>query len=309
MKNVRKKLMLATALAVGSVGLFGAAALGAFGSEASSTVVSAVAPAASSVLGEAKVGDKLKEILEGLVGKGVITQPQADAILAAAKDATAKQVRTARVVRDFLGESAKYLGLEHKDLLTKLPGTTLGKVADGMTDKGKNKAGLVTALSVAANADITKALTDKRITDDQAKKLRDGLAAEINTFVDRTWPTKPAVTTRAVVPNVKGFLGDMLQMARDYLGGATLQDVTTAMRSGKSLGEIASDRGTSRDALVSGLTTAANTRIDKAVADKQLTAEQATTLKTKVAAEIAKFVDRKTPVKTTTGNRTTTKTP
>jgi DNA-binding phage protein len=309
MKNVRKKLMLATALAVGSVGLFGAAALGAFGSDASSTVVSAVAPAASSVLGEAKLGDKLKEILDGLVGKGVVTQPQADAILAAAKDATAKQVRTARVVRDFLGESAKYLGLEHKDLLTKLPGTTLGKVADGMADKGKNKAGLVTALSVAANADITKAVADKRITDDQAKKLRDGLAAEINTFVDRTWPTKPAVTTRGVVPNVKAFLGDMLQTTRDYLGGATLQEVTTAMRSGKSLGEIASDKGTSRDALVGALTTAANTRIDKAVADKQLTAEQATTLKTRVAAEIAKFVDRKTPAKTTTGNRTTTKTP
>jgi polyhydroxyalkanoate synthesis regulator phasin len=307
MKNLRKKLMLATALAVGSVGLFGAAALGAFGSGASSTVVSAVAPAASSMLGEAKVGDKLKDILDGLVGKGVITQAQADAILAAAKDATAKQVRTARVVRDFLGESAKYLGLAQKDLMAKLSGTTLAAVAANTPDKGK--AGLVTALSVAANEDITKALSDKRITDDQAKKLRDGLAAEINTFVDRSWPTKPALTTRAAVPNVKAFLGDMLQTARDYLLGATLQDVTAAMRSGKSLGDFATDKGKSRDGLVGTLTTAANTRIDKAVADKQLTAEQATTLKTKVAAEIAKFVDRKAPAKTTTGNRTTTKTP
>jgi polyhydroxyalkanoate synthesis regulator phasin len=306
MKTMRQKLMLAGALGVGSVGLFGAAALGAFGQDASASVVSAIAPAASAVMGEDRTGDKLKQILDGLVQKGVITQQQEDAILAAAKDATAKQVRTARVVRDFIGESAKYVGLAQKDLVAKLPGTTLGKVADGTP--GKSKAGLVTALSVAANDDITKALADKKITDDQAKKLRDGLAAEINTFVDRTWPTKPAAAPRAVTPNVKSFLGDMLQTARDYLGGVTLQDVTTAMRSGKSLGDIASEKGKTRDGLVLALTTAANANIDKAVAGNRLTADQAAALKTRVAAEIGTFVDRKAPAKSTT-NRTTTKTP
>jgi polyhydroxyalkanoate synthesis regulator phasin len=303
---MRQKLMLAGALGVGSVSLFGAAALGAFGPDASASVISAVAPAASAVMGEDKTGDKLKQLLDGLVQKGVITQQQEDAIVAAAKDATAKQVRTAKVVRDFLGESAKYLGLTQKDLVAKLPGTTLGKIADATPTK--SKAGLVTALSVAANDDITKALADKKITDDQAKKLRDGLAAEINTFVDRTWPTKPAAAVRPTVPNVKSFLGDMLQTARDYLGGVTLQDVTTAMRSGKSLGDIANDKGKSRDGLVAALTTAANANIDKAVAGNKLTADQAATLKTKVAAEIATFVDRKAPANTTP-NRTTTKTP
>jgi polyhydroxyalkanoate synthesis regulator phasin len=303
---MRQKLMLAGALGLGSVGLFGAAALGAFGPDASASLVSAVAPAASAVMGEDKTGDKLKQLLDGLVQKGVITQQQEDAIIAAAKDATAKQVRNAKVVRDFLGESAKYLGLAQKDLVAKLPGTTLAKIADATPNK--SKAGLVTALSVAANDDITKALADKKITDDQAKKLRDGLAAQINAFVDRTWPTRPAAAPRPVVPNVKAFLGDMLQTARDYLGGITLQDVTTAMRSGKSLGDIANDKGKSRDGLVQVLTTAANTNIDKAVASNRLTADQAATLKTKVAAEIATFVDRKAPTKTTT-NGTTTKTP
>jgi hypothetical protein len=305
-KNMRQKLMLAGALGVGSVGLFGAAALGAFGPAASASVVSVVAPAASAVMGEDKTGDRLKQLLDGLVQKGVITQQQEDAIVAAAKDATAKQVRTAKVVRDFLGESAMYLGLAQKDLVAKLPGTSLGAIADATPTK--SKAGLVTALSVAANDDITKALTDKKITDDQAKKVRDGLAAQINTFVDRTWPTRPAAAARPTVPNVRAFLGDMLQTARDYLGGVTLQDVTTAMRSGKSLGDIANDKGKSRDGLVLALTTAANANIDKAVASNKLTTDQAATLKTKVAAEIATFVDRKAPAKTTT-NRTTTKTP
>jgi hypothetical protein len=256
-------------------------------------------------MGEDRDGDRLKKLLDGLVTKGVITQQQEDAILAAAKDA--KPVRTAKVVRDLLGESAKYLGLAPKDLAAKLPGTSLGKIADATPTK--SKAGLVTALSVAANEDVTKALTDKKITDDQAKKLRDGLAAEVGTFVDRTWPTKPAGAHRAGAPNVKAFLGDMLQTARDYLGGVTLADVTTAMRSGKSLGDIANEKGKGRDGLVAALTTAANAKIDKAVADKQLTAEQAATFKTKVATEIASFVDRKYPAKGATTNGTTTKTP
>jgi hypothetical protein len=260
-------------------------------------------------MGADETGDKLKRILEGLRQKGVITQAQEDAILAAAKDAraAAKPVRTAKVVRDLLGESAKYLGLAQKDLVAKLPGTSLGKIADATPNKSTS--GLVAALSLAANADIDKALSDKKITDDQAKKLRDGLASEINRFVDRTWPTKPAIAPRALGSNVRAFLGDMLQTARDYLGGITLQEVTTAMRGGKSLGDIANDKGKSRDGLIAALTTTANRRIDKAVADKQLTAEQATTLKTKVAAEIAKFVDRKAPAKPATSNRTTTKTP
>jgi hypothetical protein len=305
-KAMRKKLMLAAALGVGSVGMFGAAALGAFGPDASASVVSAVAPAASTVMGLDRGGDKLKQILDGLVQKGVITAQQQEAIVAAAKDAAPKQVRVAKVVRDFLGESAKYLGLEQRDLVAKLNGTSLGKLADATPDK--SKAGLVTALSVAANGDITTALADKKISDEQAQKLRDGLAAEINKFVDRTWATKPAVS-RAVVPNVKAFLGDMMQISRDYLGGATLQDVNTALRSGKSLGDIANERGQGRDGLVAALTLAANTRIDKAVTENKLTADRATALKAKVTAEIASFVDRKYPAKSTTTKRTTTKTP
>jgi polyhydroxyalkanoate synthesis regulator phasin len=302
---MRRKLMLAAALGVGSVGLFGAAALGAFGSNASSNLVSRVAPVGSAEIQQDRDGDRLKQLLDGLVTKGVITQQQEDAILAAAKDA--KPVRTGKVTRDLVGESAKYLALAPKDLAAKLPGTSVGKVADATPNK--SRAGLVAALSVAANDDITKALTNKKITDDQAKKMRDGLAAEITKFVDRTWPTKPARAHRAGGPNVKAFLGDMLQTARDYLGGVTAQDVSTAMRSGKSLGDIANEKGKSRDGLIAALATAANTRIDKAVADKELTAEQATTLKTKVTAEIATFVDRKRPAKSVTTSGTATNKP
>jgi len=169
-KTMRQKLMLAGALAIVSVGLFGAAALGTFGPDATSSVASAVAPAASAVMGEDGAGDRLKQLLSGLVKKGVITQAQEDAILAAAKDATAKHVRTAKVIRDLLGESAKYLGVAQKDLGTKLPGTSLGKIADATPNK--SRAGLVAALSLAGpvvSGPPTRAVGSARFTASAAK--------------------------------------------------------------------------------------------------------------------------------------------
>src|SRR2546428_13445116 len=100
--------MLAGALGVASVGLFGAAALGAFGPDASASLVSAIAPAASAVTGEDKTGDRLKQLLDGLVQKGVITQQQENANVAAAQDSTAKHVGTAKATRDCPSETAQH---------------------------------------------------------------------------------------------------------------------------------------------------------------------------------------------------------
>lgn len=306
MKAMRKTILLAVAAGVGSVGLFGAAALGAFGPEASTSVVSAVAPAASAMLGEDKDGqDGLKKLLDPLVQKGVITQQQEDAILAAAKDARAAGVHKARIVRDFFAESAKYLNITEKDLHAKLPGTSLGKIADATT--GKSRQGLVTALTAAANEDINKAVADKKLTEDQAKKLRDNLPTEITNFVDRTWPAKAAHVPGPFVPNIKSFLGDLTQISRDYLGGMSLKDLTAALRSGKSLGDIATANGKTPAGLIAALTAAVNTRIDQAVTDKKITPEQAATLKAKVSAEVTTFVNRKATLNTTTAGQTTRK--
>ncbi|HEV8535529.1 MAG TPA: hypothetical protein VGR87_07405 [Candidatus Limnocylindria bacterium] len=304
MKMIRRKLALALAVGVGSIGLFGAAALGAFGQEASTAVELRLAPATSALFGEDRP-DKLKQILDGLVSKGTITRAQADAILAAVKDAAGtSRVKTAHVVRDFFETSAQYLGVGAKDLRAKLPGTSLGAIAN--TTPGKSRDGLVAALNKEGNADIDKALASKRITDEQAAKLRSELPASVTKFVDRTWPAKPTAAVRG--PSLKSFLGDMLQSGRDYLG-LTLQDLTTQMRSGKSLGDIANATpGKNRAGLIAALTTVANTHIDKALAEQKITPDQAKSFKEKVGAEITSFVDRKHATKNTTSNRTT-KTP
>lgn len=308
MRSIGKnKVILAIGAAVASLGLFGAVAFASFAPSGSATVDTLLGPN-NVVAAEDAKADKVKAILDGLVAKGVITQAQEDAILAAFKDAAGRGVKVEAVIRDFLGESATYLGISDKDLKAKLPGTSLAAIANATA--GKSRDALVADLVKAGNADIDKAVANKKITDDQAKKLRDALPDRVAKFVDRTWP-KP----HAVVPNVKTFLGDLLQAGQAYLG-VPLADIRSQLAAGKSLADIANATpGKSRDGLVGALVTAANTRIDQAVTDKKITADQATTFKSKVATEIAAFVDHKLTPKantkptTTTGANTTTAKP
>jgi polyhydroxyalkanoate synthesis regulator phasin len=239
--------------------------------------------------------DKLKSILDGLVGKGVITQAQADAILAALKTAApAHDGATVRgIFANLFNESAKYLSLTPADLKTKLPGTSLGALADKTT--GKSQSGLVTTLQTVVNAAIDKALADTKLTSDQATKAKADAPANIKKFVEHTYsqPRAPKTTTRET--RVTEFIGDIYGAARDYLG-LSQADLLKALREGKTLGEIAPTiAGKNKGDLVAKITATANAKIDKAVTDGKLTAEQATALKAQVGPAVAALVDRKLP--------------
>lgn len=293
--RIRKKLALGVVTGVASLGLFGAAALAALAPDLAGSAAAGMLPSETGASTQDRP-DKIKGILDGLVQKGVITQQQADAILAALRDATGPAVKVGAVLRDFHAASAAYLGLSEKDLRTRLAGTSLAAIANATP--GKSRDGLVGALATEANADIERALASGRITADQAQRLRAGLATSIASFVDRTWPakaTKPPVTRAA---NIKAFLGDLVQSGRDYLGLSSL-DLNTQLRAGKTIGEIAdATPGKSRAGLIAALTSVVNTRIDQAAAAQKITAEQAATLKQQVTAQITAFVDRKLVTKT-----------
>ena len=239
--------------------------------------------------------DKLKSILDGLVVKGLITQAQEDAILAAVK--TAAPVREGATVRGILAglfnESAKYLSLTPADLKTKLPGTSLGALADKTT--GKSQSGLVATLQTSVNTAIDKALADAKLTKDQADKAKADAPAQIAKFVQQNYPQPRAPRTTTRVMKVTEFIGDIYTAARDYLG-LSQADLLKALREGKTLGEIAPTiAGKNKVDLVSNITAAANTKIDKAVTDGKLTADQAAALKAQVGPAVTALVDRKLP--------------
>ena len=180
----RKAAVTATA-AVFSTALLGGAALAAFSPVQTATGIVAGAEA------NKDRPDNLKTILDDLVKRNVITQAQEDAILAAI--AAAKPDRTheeflRRIAQEFLAQSASYLGMTMADLRAKLPGTSLGALADATP--GKNKAGLVQALTRFANEGIDKAVANGKLTAAQAERAKALVADHVTKFVDHVYPKK-----------------------------------------------------------------------------------------------------------------------
>jgi polyhydroxyalkanoate synthesis regulator phasin len=298
---LNKKLALAAGVGTLTAVLLGGAALAAFApmtADAPSAVEAEIGAAAPANSGT----DKLKSILDGLVAKGLITVGQSDAILAAVKAAEpARDNGTVkRIYASLLDESAKYLGLTVAELKAKLPGTTLGAIADATS--GKTQSGLAVTLQNAVNAAIDKALAEAKITKEQADKGKAESPAQIKRFVEQAHPQARAPKTSArdlPKANVRAmkvteFVGDIYSAGRAYLG-LTQADLLKALREGKTLGEIATSVGKNKADLVATITAAANTKIDKAATDGKLTAEQATALKAQVGPAVTKLVDAKVP--------------
>ena len=289
MFGITRKAAVVGVTAVLCTGLLGSAAFAAF--------VPAPAPSFSIdpesgtiTMSEAPKGaETLKTILDTLVSKGVITQAQEDAILAAVKDARGDDGVLRRVVAGLLQESARYLGFNEKELRARLPGASLGALAD--KTNGKSRDGLIADLTTFADNAVDKLLADGKITQDQATKAKAAIPDRVTKFVDHVWPkTQPKGQPRA---DLGAFLGQLAKDARDYLG-LSPQDVMTQLRSGKSLGDIAdATAGKSRQGLIDTLVGDANSKIDKAAQKGDLTQAQADQLKTKVQDAVTKLVDHK----------------
>lgn len=289
-----KKVLLAAGAGALTAALLGGAAIAAFAPVAEDPA--GVIWAEPGTAAPANSGnDKLKAILDALAVKGVITVGQVDAILAAVRDAEPR--RDAGVIKRILGGllegSAKYLGLTVADLKSKLPGASLGTIASNTP--GKSRAGLVAELQNAANAAIDKALAANAITKEQSDRAKADAPGQIAKFVDNVYEQRRPAKATTRVPKISEFVGEVLGVARDYLGVAQV-DLTKALREGKSLGDIASaTAGKSRDGLVAQLTATAKAKIDKAATDGKLTAEQAAALRAQLGPAVTALVDRKGP--------------
>jgi len=305
MFGIRRKAAIAATTAIFGTALLGGAAFAAFAPSQLETPFVAGVEGSPSAQDKGDRAAKIKQILAALVAKNVITQAQADAIVAALNDVNSDRGRDEllrRVLASLFDQSAKYLEMKPADLRAALPGTSLGAIAD----KTKGKAALVIALNAYVNGAIDKAVADNRITQDQGTKAKSLAPDHINTFVDHVYPKKepravtPKAPRAAVAPKVQSFIGDATTAAREYLG-LSAQDLVTSLRSGKSLGEIAdATNGKTRTGLIATVTASTNTKIDKAQQDGKLTAEQATALKATTLNAVTQLVDRKGTVKATT---------
>ena len=97
-----------------------------------------------------------------------------------------------------MGATRTYVGMSQKDLATQLrSGKSVADIANSLAGQGKSATDLIGLLTKSANDRVDQAVSAHKLTADQAAALKPKIAAEISSFVHRSF-TKP--TTRPVAP-------------------------------------------------------------------------------------------------------------
>jgi hypothetical protein len=163
---------------------------------------------------------------------------------------------------DLLRAAAEFIGITVEQLRTEMG--TDKSLADVAVAHGKTRDALITALTTAQSQRIAEIVDHKG------------------------FPQKPGPGKR-LAAHVRA---DVFQVASAYLG-ISAEDLRTQLRSGKSLAEIAAATpGKTKAGLVAAIVADETARIDKAVADGKLTAEQAARLKAGLAERVGQMVER-----------------
>ena len=202
----RNKWALAVAAGAFTTAFIGGVALAGFQLPALDGTATATVPTVANASADQASRTKLKAILDGLVTKGTITQAHEEAILQAVTAAeptpkpnvpNTRPRTTVPSVMSFIGDLTKaasdYLGMDTMTLLTQLRGgKSVADVANGLAAQGKNAQGLIDTLTKTANDKLDSAVAANKLTADQAAALKPKIAAEITTFVNRSF-TKPVL--------------------------------------------------------------------------------------------------------------------
>lgn len=99
-----------------------------------------------------------------------------------------------------------------------------------------------------------------------------------------------------------GGKGDLIAAAATYIG-VSADELRQELQAGKTLAQVATEHGKTRDGLVAALTDAANAAIDQAVTDGRITAERAAELKQRVPERVEQMVDSTRPLRAGGGCR------
>lgn len=198
------KLATAAVAVVLGLAVTGAAALAAVQPPAETALVSAADTGVATSLRADQEGGGLKAILEKLVQKGTITQAQADAILAALREAAQEKQKkkdrdggreAAEIVKrafaNMMRLSVEYIGLPQQAIAGQLKaGKSLGEIAN--SQPGKSREGLIAYLEAKITAALDKAVADGKITQARADEAKAHLTERVTKFVDHKVERKPA---------------------------------------------------------------------------------------------------------------------
>lgn len=187
-------ILRSKAVAVASAGFLGAGLLGGVAFAAAPTAADHSGSGVPNPTANAeadKTGGKLKAALDALVAKGVITQAQEDAIVAALTADHKDHPKLHEFVGEVFKGSVAYIGLPAEAIKGQLhAGKSLGQIAG--EQPGKSRDGLLAVLDDAAGKRIDAAVDSGKLTKEQADALRPKVDAAIVKIVDHTGARKPA---------------------------------------------------------------------------------------------------------------------
>jgi hypothetical protein len=186
-----------------------------------------------------------------------------------------------------LEAAAGALGMSESDLAAQLrDGKTLAEVA---ADEGVDVQKVIDALVADANERIDQAVSDGKLTAERAAAIKEGLEDRITRLVNEGPPFKFGHRG----PRFPGF---SLEAAAGALGMSE-SDLAAQLRDGKTLAEVAADKGVDAQKVIDALVAGANERIDQAVSDGKLSAERAAELKDGLKDRITRLVNEGFPPK------------
>jgi lambda repressor-like predicted transcriptional regulator len=321
---VNRTLWLATAAAALAVVLGGSAALAATGSSTpGSDFLGDVAKRLG--ISEDKLEDAIKDAtiarIDAAVAAGDITKEEGDALKERVRSGDVPAILPSFrdpglglgplgrdgvfgpghfAGTDLLDTAADYLGMTEAAIREALrDGKSL---ADVTKDKGKSVDGLKKAVRDAIRTDADQAVEDGALTKQQADRLVEKFSDAVDELVEQSGSPGLEFGFRGpgfglgplgpLGPLEKGIFpgADLMETAADYLG-MTEAAVREALRDGKSLADVAKDKGKSADGLKKALRGAIRRDADKAVEDGVLTKQQADRLVEKSGNAVDKLVE------------------
>ncbi|PJF20788.1 MAG: hypothetical protein CUN56_14400 [Phototrophicales bacterium] len=177
-------------------------------------------------------------------------------------------------IRNAMDTIASELGLtpiEFMELLRDAePGSTM---ADVITANGGDVNAIIGILIAQATDQINEAVENERLTQERADELLAELETRLNEMMNRELPDRP----------VRGRPGDgvgmeLAHIVQDWIANntdLTRTDIREALRDGETFAEILTNAGVDLDAFVADVTAEAQAKLDEAVANGDLTQEQA----------------------------------
>ncbi|MDF2960812.1 MAG: hypothetical protein K0S39_2547 [Paenibacillus sp.] len=256
-----------------------------------------------------------KKILTGAIaasfllgGAGLLNQAQAeDATGTGVTDSKAATKITAQGERGFgfgghekrqgfrggsiIQETAALLGVEPSEITEALKaGKTLLQIAQ---EKGLSEADYLQKLTDAKNKAIAEAVSSGKLTQEQADKITSGLAERLQKEIERTGMGKGGAPNKGGFPG--GSRGGNAVKETAALLGVEPSVITDGLKAGKTLSQIAQEKGLSEADYLQKLTDAENKAIAEAVAAGKLTQEQAHKMISGLAERLQKEITNTMP--------------